>query len=314
MTQPRLPMTPSREKGEDRITSRRILEAWSGVRSEILGHSGPPVGDKGRKHWRPSALGNCYRAQVMWRRGVPPRQKEQTPEEIADREKRFEWGRQLEQFYVEAIELSGLLISPQVTLTDLDLEVEGHLDAMWGGVLQSELPQRSRYWSPEYAWAVRTLRGRVMEMASGDITPITGTEVKSTHSYAVRMARKEGMRFGHRMQIASYKLMADRHPEQLPVPIERFELALVGRDYVNPLIFGITRNDAAEALERIEKLNQLWRDGELPDCTCLEGPESPTYVGYQQAKYCQFQNEDGDGCCNWRLLDQLERSVEKARA
>lgn len=293
------------------VTTRVLMDAQYRVFAELLDeHPDPMIGDEGRPYWRPSMLGMCLRRQVLWRRGVPETRIE-APEDTADKLRRFAWGRALERKFLECFELAGVLIAPQVHLVDEDLEIQGSADILWGGIPRVDLPERSKWWSAEYSWAIRTYRGALQEILADRPIPVTLTEVKSTHSHAVRKAYKEGPRIDYRCQLGCYGLIADRHPEQVPAGggIDRFELVVVGRDAVRPLCFGLTGFDRELAHGRLIQLGNYWRAGSLPPCTCGH-TEGLTW----ETKYCPFQNpEDPSECCQTTLLDRLEASVDRTR-
>ncbi len=295
-----------------RITTRVLSDAWYRTVAAYLDeHPDPPAGPDGRPYWRPSMLGYCLRRQVLWRRGVPDTRVED-PNDESDKLRRFAWGRELEKKFAEQLELSGLLISRQVHLADEDLAVQGSADLLWGGQPQRELPDRSRYWSPEYVWAVQSYREEVGGLTQDRSVPVTLTEIKSTHSHNVRKAYKEGPRFDYRCQLGSYGLVAHRHPEQLPsYDVDRFELVVVGRDAVRPLCFGLTGTDIRMAEDRLGTLNEWWRSGDLPPCTC----DSLEEITFLQSRYCPYQDpQNPSECCQTTLLDRLEASVARVRA
>jgi hypothetical protein len=288
------------------ITTRVLMDEQYRVWANELGHADPLVGEEGRPYWRPSSLGYCLRRQTMWRRGIPETRVESEKDE-ADKLRRFAWGRMIETKLVETYELAGVLISQQVTLFDDDLEIRGNADALWGGIVQTELPARAKYWEPDYAWAVRSLRSRIDALAEQERLPITLEEVKSTHSFAVRKAYKEGPRIDYVAQSGAYFLLARLHPEQIPGGhLDRFELTVIGRDAVRPLCFEVDEGDVRLAEDRIGTLNDFWRRGELPPCTCGQ-TESILW----ERNYCPYPNEKGDGCCDTSLADLLEQSLER---
>jgi hypothetical protein len=282
------------------VTTRLLSDLWAHVQVEFLGHLDRPVGPEGRPYWRASKVGYCLRSQCLWRAGVKPTRIED-PDQQADKERRFEWGHRMERHVVLTYERAGLLVVEQLPLTDQNLSVEGHADAVYGGVPTPDLPSRSRWWEPDFVWAVQTFRSRVAQTVNGPI-PITGVEVKSTHGGAVKKMLKEGARFDHRMQSGTYKLIAARHPEQMPVPLERFELVVVGRDAVRPLIYSVTDADARQAEDRLGNLNEAWTTGSWPNCDCGRVPGMEWL-----AKYCDY-GSGGDGCCGQGLLELLEAS------
>jgi hypothetical protein len=297
------------EFAASKVNVRALMEARARVWSETLGHLDPPAGEHGRPYWRSSRLGYCMRAQILWRSGMAPTYEEPEERRTAS-EARFEYGHQMEAHVIESIELAGFLISQQIALVDPELAVAGHMDAVYGGVQRFELPSRSRFWDPQYTWAVRTLWDRAGAYTGGEAVPVTGLEVKSTNSRAVSGMRKKGARYDHRIQAGAYWLMAKRHPEQLPAPeLERFELAVIGRDYVSPVIYHLNRHDVGEAEERIGLLNEAWTSGKWPLCECSQEGE----MGWQR-KWCSYLDpEDPSGCCGQGLLELLEASLTMPR-
>jgi hypothetical protein len=279
-----------------------IMDVHDRVWSQLMGLNDTPLVEGDRGLWRPSNLGQCLRRQYLWRSAIPETRVE-TDADAADKERRFAWGRDIEQHVAERIERAGLLIEKGAKLSDPELELVGHVDFVWGGLVSNTLPERSRYWSAPYRWAVQTVREKIAEYVEGPI-PITGTEMKSTSSWGIRRMYDEGPRFDYRCQAGAYWLMAQRHPEQLLVPLDRFEIVVVGRDNVRPLRFEASDVEARMAEDRVDVLNEAWKARKVPPCTCATGE-----VGYDQQKYCPYPNPSGDGCCGSTLLDLLERSV-----
>ena len=278
------------------------------VWSQLMGHGDPDPGEHNdRGYWRPSSLGACLRRQYLWRSGVPATRVEDE-REVVERERKFAWGRDLEDHVADRMERAGLLISRQASLSDDDLRLKGNMDFIWGGGIALTLPERSKYWSPRYRWAVLTVRSKLDEIVD-EYLPITGVEIKSTHSWAIRKAYDEGPRFDWRCQAGAYWLMAQRHPEQLPVSLDRFQIVAIGRDAVHPLTFEASDAEAQLASDRVGALNDYWRRQEQPPCTCATGE-----IGYDQSRYCPYPNADGDGCCGSNLFDLLEQSVQRAEA
>lgn len=285
---------------------RTVMDIHDRVWNQLMGYGSPEPGEEGRPYWRPSSLGYCLRRQYLFRAGIAETRVESEADE-ADKQRRFAWGRDLEDHIKERMFRAGLLIADGTTLEDPDLECKGHMDFMWGGIVAAELPERAKWWSPQYRWAVLTVREKVDEVLEEPI-PVTGTELKTTHSHAIRKMFEEGPRFDYRCQAGAYWLMAQRHPEQLPAPMERFEIVVVGRDAVHPLRFEASQHDAELALKRLEQLNEAWHRKEPPACTCGQADGMAW-----ETKYCPYPNEDGDGCCGSTLLDLLQASVEATR-
>jgi hypothetical protein len=284
-----------------------VMDVHDRVWSQLMGLEDGPAPEEGRPYWRPSSLGSCLRRQYLWKAGIPSTRVE-SEDENADKERKFAWGRDIENHIRQRMFRAGLLIEEGTKLIDEELAVVGHIDFIWGGVVSNELPERAKWWSPPYRWAVLTVREKVAEVLERPV-PITGTELKSTSGYAVRKMYDEGPRFDYRCQAGAYWLMAQRNPSQLVVPLDRFEIVVVGRDTVRPLRFEASDVDAQMAEERIGLLNQAWATKQPPNCTCATGE-----IGYDQQRYCPYPNESGDGCCGSTLLDVLERSVKATKA
>lgn len=287
------------------VTVRTLMDLRAATWSELLGHADRPPGEEGRPSWRASMLGYCMRRQCMWRAGLPETRAE-TAEEATDKERRFAWGRHMEDRVVEDIELSGLLIARQIQCSDRDLEIEGNMDALMGGEMQP-LPERRKWWTPEYQYAVGTLRERVEALLAGSLEPI-GLEVKSTSSWVVRKMHDEGPRFDHRMQAGAYLACALASPESMPVPFERVQLVVVGRDAVRPLVADVVAADAEEARDRLGTLTEAWYSGDWPECTCgvTEG------ITWEQ-KFCPYLDpDDPSECCGRTMLQKLETAAAGA--
>jgi hypothetical protein len=278
-----------------------VTRMGASVWNEFLGYPDPPVLADGRAYWRPSSLGKCMRAQILWRTGVPYSRIE-TPAKKADSEQRFDIGNRLEDQTRDRIRLAGLLIASGWHVTDLDLEVQGNIDIIWGGIVGPE-PDRIMWWSDDYKAAVRELRRRIAEqiLARGPVL-ITHTEVKSTSAWTIGQMAGEPPRIDYRAQAGCYRLLTTLHPEQLPMPveIERHEVCVIAREGGRPLLLEITEADAEFARERLEELNAHWKAGTQPDCTCGVTP------GIEwERKFCNYGGLDGSVCCG--SDDQLER-------
>lgn len=265
-----------------------------------LGTDGQP---KARPAWRCSSLGYCLRAQVLERAGVPPTR------EIDERTRRtFQWGDDLHWFARRRLARMGILLAEEVPLHDPELELTGHVDAIYGGKVQ-DVPRTAdgmpdvSYRSPDWVFFLEYLRERVKE-AFGPELPVVGVEIKSQHSYAVRRAFKEGPMLHHALQLAGYSILAERQPQSLPAVPERWELLLVGKDALGMLTFGLLRRHVDEAMARLGRLNEAWRTGSWPECTCGRTP------GIEwEAKYCKYIGLEGEGCCGQDLLAKLEASL-----
>jgi hypothetical protein len=279
-----------------------VMDIHDAAWSELMGREDPFPASQGRPYWRPSSLGYCMRRQFLWRSGVP---ETRVDEDTTERERKFAWGRDIENHVRERMFRAGLLIESSVEVVDETLAVRGQIDFVWGGVVANDLPERADRWSAPYRWAILTIRERVAAELDGPL-PITGTELKSTTGYSVSKMVKEGPRFDYRVQAGVYFALAQRHPEQFTVPLDQFEIVVVGRDAVRPIRFGATQEDVDLALERVDALNTAWEAQWAPPCTCgqTEG------LGWEQ-KYCPYATGE-DECCGDTLLDKLERSVEES--
>lgn len=258
-------------------------------------------GNSPRAHFRASMLGRCIVAHLTWRAGVPsPRVFDEASRARMDAGNTYEDGVRIR------LDRMGLLLGKQIALSDDELDFTGTVDLMWGGPAQ-EIP----WWWPVYRdplWVdfVRFLRGRVA--ARLEEAPVTITEVKSIGGYGFRIAAKYG-RSDHQLQLAGYKLLADRHPDELPGPApDRYELLMINRD--NGAHRPIPLQDARvrEAEDRLGQLREAWTTGKWPTCTC-----GLTEDIAWESKYCSYPAEDGDGCCGSSLLDRLEASVAESQ-
>jgi hypothetical protein len=259
-------------------------------------------GNSPRPHFRASMLGRCMVAHLTWRAGVP------SPRVIdAASRARMDAGNTYEDGVRVRLDRMGLLLGKQIALSDDELDVTGTIDLMWGGEVQ-EVP----WWWQTYRDAMwvdflRFLRGRVLERGP---FPVTIAEVKTTGGYGFRNADKDG-RWDHQLQLGAYRLLAERHPEELPGPLpDRYEILLINRDNGAHRDIPLLKERVDEAVDRLGLLREAWTTGKWPECTCETSIEK---LGWLESKYCQYPNADGDGCCGTNLLARLEQSVERTR-
>lgn len=247
--------------------------------------------------WRCSSLGKCPRAQILERAGTP---KTQEPDEMARR--RFQAGDDMHWFLRKRLARMGLMLGEEIPVSDTELALTGHIDAIFGGDPQ-EIPERWRmYRKPDWVFFLEHLR-EATRVRWGTI-PVTALEIKSMNSWSMRQIPLHG-RFDQMMQLAGYHILGVRHPDALPAVPARWETVLLGRDSVAVRRIPLTKSWVELTAERIGLLNEAWTSGAWPNCDCgtVEGME-------WAAKYCSFlDRDDPSTCCGQSLLDKLEASL-----
>jgi len=203
---------------------------------------------RGDGGWRASSLGACPRQQVLARIGVP------TGKVFDARTLRiFALGDLLHDWVFDALEEAGWLVAREVRLSDPAREVVGHAD------------------------------GIIMDPA--EQTQTVGVEVKTANSTTMRSVVEHGPKVEHCIQVGAYDLMAGAMPSARP---DRWGLLYVGKDYGGMLEVPAdpTWREAAEGV--LDGLNDHWRSGMLPTCTCLAA------YGGTGTFYCSYLDRDED--------------------
>lgn len=235
---------------------------------------------------RASGLGNCLRAQIFEMRGIPsPKTWDaKTMRVLAE-------GKRAHDTVKQAFQDLGLFLAEEGHLSDQELYVSGHYDLIIGGPVRQVFgngdEKKIRY--------LNELRNDVVARY-GTFLPVRLIEIKSQHSRSMKFTHDRGPSDHHMVQLATYKLLIERNPGQVPVTPEEHELLLVGRDAWGALTFGLTPRWVDEARRRIDALNEAWFNEQIPPCTC------PSYW----RKYCSWPDPDGQGCCS---LLHLERAA-----
>ena len=260
-------------------------------------------GNTPRAHFRASMLGRCMVAHLTWRAGVP------SPRVIDEQSRqRMDAGNTYEDGVRIRLDRMGLLLGKQLALSDEDLDVTGTVDLMWGGEVQEVPWWWQTYRDPLWVDFVRFLRGK----AAARTYPVTITEVKTVGGYGFRNSPKDG-RWDHQLQLAVYDLLADRNGPDLPGPDpERYEILLINRDNGARRVIPLKDSYVMEAEDRLGQLREAWTTGKWPPCTCSSN-ESFERLGWAEVKYCNYPNEDGDGCCHSSVLALLEASVAESQ-
>lgn len=273
------------------------------VTYEAMFHEKPPADENGlrpKESWRCSSLGRCMRFQILERSGM-----EKPVIDEASR-RRMDIGSQLHWLYGLKRARFGLLLARESAITDPELALSGHIDILWGGPIQ-DIPENWRvYRKPDWIFFLEELRRRA-RASFGDSAPVTMDELKTVASYGFRDLDRLG-RFDYRMQLAGYRLLAERHPDLLPSIPERYQIVVFNRESGAVRPIRMADSWLAEAEERLGLLNQAWASGNWPTCTCGD-----TEGLAWEAKLCPWTNPAGDGCCGQTLLDRLEASVEVTR-
>lgn len=252
--------------------------------------------DRAKEGWYASSLGNCYRQQYMQRLGRPATR---GPDAKAFRT--FAWGDMVEDFVRKVYSRAGLVLETQTAYRLRDLAGRADLLLRYPPEPVESIPDDVKAeWSPEWLAMLAEFRADVAQAAKSvpDGT-IVGDEVKSANSNAMRYLFKEGKpRDGHRLQVGSYMLVADAlagTPDAPPAP-DHWQIEYVGKDSTGTLRFKVDGDAAADALNRLTRLEEIWDAQPKPsevECECK---------GWM-ITYCRYANDDGT-CCGhtWASL------------
>jgi hypothetical protein len=279
---------------------RHIIDFGLASRNAIFG-------DSGAKAWRASSLGYCLRRQMFERAGVPkPRR---------DDGSRTLWlGDIIHRAVQQMIYNSGLLLAEEITLLDEELHLSGHVDLVWGGMIQDWdyddlVETHSMYWAD----FITNYRKALIEHYGKDtFFKVTLTEFKSANQYSAEKAYTDGVSFHHGIQAGAYRLMAERNPSVFPEVVRRnrgidqYQVVMLAKSDLKMPVFDIFPSAAERALERVSLLNQAWAEQVIPPCTC--GQE----ISWE-ARYCAYRHPDDAGsrnprCCMPELIEQADPS------
>lgn len=278
------------------VTSGDLLDLYIAAHEEFWKTADEPAPNTIRPYWRASSLGKCLRSQCLERAGVP------RGRAFDDKARRtFQLGDDIHWFVRRRWARMGLLLGEEIEITDAELALSGHIDAVMGGPVQ-DIPEDWRiHRNPDWIMYLEHLRHRVRTLL-GEELPIRGVEIKSINAWAFR--HLDGVRSDHALQAAAYALLGERHPDSMPGTPEWWEILYLPKD---PLQFHprtVVRSWKDEAYARLEELNEAWGSGSWPNCTC-----GLTEDMAWESKYCSFPNEADGGCCGQTLLDRLEQSL-----
>jgi hypothetical protein len=282
--------------------------------------------DRKRDGWRASSFGYCPTRLIMARAGIEAKRKIDTKTR-----RTFEWGDKVHDFVKSLLWRSGLMLADESPLAWGSLT--GHLDALTGADPSTGLPRdvlsdpaaletrrvavvgpsgeiqfedRPR-WSPEWKGFLIALRAELAEQEwFEDLALPTGLEIKSAHSYAMQMLKKEGKPYPHHVgQVAAMALM-QRETKTLPVQPVRWRIMYVGKDSTGVLNFELGGGMIDAAARKLELLDQAWDDflasGALPACTCYQT---------NQVKICDYADGAG-GCCGKPADDMLGEALAES--
>lgn len=260
-----------------------------------------------------SSLGYCPRRQVLQRGGV------ESEEEYSDKTlANFAWGEQLHYFVRNKVKRMGLLISEETYLRDEDWGISGRVDLIWGGEPQKVPAEFADRYSDRFVEFLQALRAQAQFWGP---LPVVGDELKSAKSYAMERAYSKGPQQTHMFQAAVYELIAERHPDQLPVPVDLWSLTMVGKDTTGVLTFQVTPEWKDRVRERVDLLNYYWEAPDVtPMCLCGTQPGMPWEKGY-----CRYLSTESRAvmaadpkawkdtpelitCCEEELLEFVDRN------
>jgi hypothetical protein len=224
-------------------------------------------------------------------------------------------------------QLGLLRFGPEISggetrLHDDELGLTGHVDAILGWPPENvdSIPEQYRdEWSEDYLDWLQGMRDKVLlafpELMDGSLVVV---ELKTTHSNSLPRLKAEGEpRFNNGVQAGAYRLLAQRHPEQMPEGFDfetaQFRVEYVGKDTFGMLHFPIDQRWADEAERRCHVLNRAVELESPPDCTCA-GWEVE-YCALQTTPEVRYGPRGGQllffTCCEG--IGQYERRVDKKK-
>lgn len=244
--------------------------------------------------WRASSIGYCQARQFLERSGVPH------PRDLDAKTLRvFALGDAVHYWVKNLYRRAGILIQEEVAFFDEDWGVSGHMDLLVGGPVQGLTSEETEGRSERWVEFLGNLRGEVEQKWGKDV-PVSALELKSAGTYAMQQAFKNGPQPAHMRQIATYYLLAQRNPDQLPVPfddVSSWEVVMIGKEKLGMLQFPLEGKHIEETAGIIESLNEAWKTQTIPTCTCGQGFSS------LPRKYCAYYDESTQLCCSPSLLE-----------
>lgn len=251
--------------------------------------------------WRASQFGYCARRMAMVRAGIPPTRSEMTLKRL----RAYAWGTTIERFAKGVLWRLGVVIDQQVKLSTNDGTLVGTMDLLVGGPVRQvdEEPEDVlARWTPEYREFTRQMRKAFAEEWAELLEDPVGLEVKSAHSFAMKLIRQDGPYRFHVGQLAAYALAIRENPAQVKVRPHSYALLYIGRDSVGALQVPLPGGTIDHARHKLDQINAAWDARELPDCTCNR----------QERNWCDYATKDG--CCgvdDWdRIRDELQASLD----
>ncbi len=264
-----------------------LVDLYLGTERELLPHSRP-------KSFRASSMGYCARRQVLERGGV-----ERTEGFDAKTLRIFSAGDAFHWWLRLMIERAGLLVAEEVNLYDEEWGVSGHVDGIWGGPIQPIFPETLENAKPRWTRFLEHLRNEI-EGRWGGRLPVTGIEIKSANGRSMKRTFDQGHASeSHAAQIATYYLLANRNPDQMPAMPERWDVVMLGKEFLGILEWPLRDEDIAATEAKIELLRHSWSNREVPPCTCTEefNGKGPLYCAYK---------EPGGTCCSDVLVEAVD--------
>jgi hypothetical protein len=236
-----------------------------------------------QESWYASSLASCYRVQYMQRLGV---ERLRALDEQALRT--FAWGDTVEDFLRRVYQRCGLVEQTQVRLESGSLVARGDLLLRYPPQDVADIPDDVRSeWSPEWIAFLEKLR---VEISIHAFSGLVASEIKSTHSRAMKFLFKEGKpRESHSMQVGASIALTELVPDA-PKP-DFWQVEYMGKDAVGLLRFRVGDEWAEKATERWNHLDDIWAaqpDPKDVPCECK---------GWM-VTYCAYNAGDGSCCGN----------------
>lgn len=247
--------------------------------------------------WYASSLGSCYRQQYMQRLGI-----ERLRGIDADALRTFAWGDHIEAFIVQMYQRCGLVEDTQMRLQHGSLVARGDLLLRYPPKPVETIPDDVRSgWSPEWLAFLADLRA---EVARSPFTGLVHSEIKSTHSRAMKFLFKEGKpRESHSIQVGC-SILLESLVADAPQP-DFHQVEYLGKDSVGLLRFRVGDEWAEVARKRWEYLDSAWDAKANPmdvECECGKAKWMVTYCSYY---------DGGTGtCCGNAGLGQSSLAIE----
>lgn len=275
ITPPQEPlMNPPQELNFDTLFDTH-LEMWDTAHPYL----------RAKDRWICSSIGYCLRRQQYERSGV-------LKGDIDLKTLRtFAWGRYLHNQVRRMFDDMGVLITEEHTYDSPELQFSGHIDAIVGGGFTdlAEDPAIRRF--------QQGARELYQERMGPPPYPVTGVEIKSASSNAMKKLYREKKPYRHQLlQLGGYFVLNEQTP--YAPEIADWRLLTVGKDYWGLFSWPLTQEAVAEVESRVEALNTLWSREILAPCECGTGDHLPP-------KYCAYFDPTTDTCCNEALASQI---------